>query len=331
MTPVPTPSHATAATGGPNPVPVPPFAWRQFAALTAGAVAVFLGLRQLPTGTNLNHMDFRVDAKGGRAIEFCDPSNPQFIPVVAVRSPVAMTLAPAAPAVAGQPVQAVVTLRTASGKAIAPEDLLVTHTRRLHLLLVDPTLADYQHLHPDPARIPGRWAFSFTPRRAGTYRVFADFTPAATARGLYASVDLEVAPSGGTSGAEATAAAESARWVSATEVEHHDHRFSLVVSPQPARAGQPIDLRFTVRRLDGADVGLGEVMGAYAHLVAFDAARSGFAHLHPVEEGMPRAPDPRAPGLSFKLTIPEPGAYTVWAQLNLRGREEFVPFALEVK
>ena len=133
-----------AAAGPGEPLPTVPFAWRQFAVITIAAVAIFLGLRLLPTGTNLNHMDFRVDAKGGQALEFCDPSNPQFIPVVAVRSPVDMALATEAPAVAGQRVRAVVTLRTASGKAIAPEDLLVTHTRRLHLLLVDPSLADYQ-------------------------------------------------------------------------------------------------------------------------------------------------------------------------------------------
>ena len=62
----------------------------QVAWITAAALAVFVGMRFLPTGTNLNHMDFRVS--GQNAIEFCDPSNPQFIPVVAVRSPVAMTV-----------------------------------------------------------------------------------------------------------------------------------------------------------------------------------------------------------------------------------------------
>ncbi len=36
-------------------------------------------------------MDFRV--QGGNVIEFCDPANPQFLPVVAVRSPVTLTVA----------------------------------------------------------------------------------------------------------------------------------------------------------------------------------------------------------------------------------------------
>ena len=48
-------------------------AWR-IAAITITAILLYAGFRLLPTGTNLNHMDFRVE--GGSSIEFCDPSNP---------------------------------------------------------------------------------------------------------------------------------------------------------------------------------------------------------------------------------------------------------------
>ncbi len=73
----------------------------QFWFITAAAIALFFTLRLLPTGTNLSHMDFRVDPKATNALEFCDPLNPQFIPVVAARSPVVMTVATTGPAVAG--------------------------------------------------------------------------------------------------------------------------------------------------------------------------------------------------------------------------------------
>jgi hypothetical protein len=71
-------------------------------------------------------------------------------------------------------------------------------------------------------------------------------------------------------------------------------------------------------------------MGAFAHLVAFDDQRSGFAHLHPVEADPLKPPHAQQPVLNFKLTIPEPGKYVIWAQVNLGGREEFVPFAAEI-
>src|SRR5207302_1876775 len=101
---------------------------KQLALITAGAIAVFALLRFLPTGTNLNHMDFRVNAKN--SIEFCDPLNPQFIPVVAVASPVTMTLTSVgAPPAPGAEARFTLMLKTASGKAIAPEDLVIAHTK----------------------------------------------------------------------------------------------------------------------------------------------------------------------------------------------------------
>lgn len=306
----PAPRVAASAEGG-----APPINRRQLAKITAVALAIFAGLRLLPTGTNLSHMDFRVDPKAGNAIEFCDPANPQFIPVVAARSPVVVRVRPEAPPQAGVPVSATIRLETASGKPIAPEDLLVTHTRPLHLLIVDPTLADYQHVHPEPAKERGTWRFGFTPRRSGTYRVFADFTPAATARGLYASADLAV-----------TGAPDAP-----PQVQSEGHRFTLTPA-EPPRAGKPIELRFAVARTDGGALTLHPVMGAYAHLVAFDEARSGFAHLHPTESDLSRAPDAKHPTLTFKLTIPRPGRYVVWAQVNLGGeRDTFVPFELAVR
>ena len=101
--------------------------WRQVAWITLAAAALFAMLRWLPTGTNLSHMDFRVEGKGGNAIEFCDPLNPQFIPVVAARSPVALTLEGPA-AAQGQRWEGSVWLRTASGKPVLPSDLLVTRS-----------------------------------------------------------------------------------------------------------------------------------------------------------------------------------------------------------
>lgn len=299
---------------------------RQVLLITAGAVAIFLIFRWLPTGTNLSHMDFRVDPRAKNAIEFCDPLNPQFIPVVTMRSPVTMTVRlPEQPA-AGRRVEGHLTLRTGSGKPIAPEDLQVMHTRKLHLLIVDPTLADYQHVHPEPSRTAGEWSFSFTPTRAGVYRVFADFTPSATLRGLYASSDVSVAGANAPPGIVTTAT--DRRLV--RPVERSGVRFALIPSAQPIRAGQPVGLKFSMSRADGGAVPLEPVMGAFAHLVAFDEARSGFAHLHPSETDLSKRPDATTPELNFKLTIPRAGRYVIWAQVDVEGREVFVPFWFEV-
>ena len=142
-------------------------AWRQAAFITLGAAAIYVGMRALPTGTNLHSGDFQVTGKG--ALEMCDPSNPQFIPVVAARSPVTMSVTP----VVGVEGKFLLHLATSSGQPIGPVDLAEVHTRKLHLLIVDPTLTDYQHVHPEPTREPGEWSFSFKPNYRATYRVFA--------------------------------------------------------------------------------------------------------------------------------------------------------------
>ncbi|HLP01879.1 MAG TPA: hypothetical protein VK163_07630 [Opitutaceae bacterium] len=290
--------------------------WWQVAVITAAALAAFWLVRRLPTGTNLGHMDFRV--AGGNGIELCDPANPQFLPVVDVPSPVRMTLVPTA----AEPRRAqpfVLTLRTASGKPIGPDDLAIAHTRKLHLLVVDPSLEEYHHVHPEAGERAGEWRFELTPSRGGLYRVFADFVPVATGRGLYAAAGFDVP---GEIGAPARQ--------EASRCERGGLRFALAAKPE-IRAREATELRLSVVAADGGAVSLEPVMGAFAHLVAFDELRRGFAHLHPNETDLSKVPDPRRPELRFKVMLPEPGLYVVWAQVNVAGRDVFAPFTIAVR
>lgn len=289
---------------------------RQIWFLTIGAVAVFALFRWMPTGTNLAHGDFTIE--GDNVLEFCDPAAPQFLPVTTVRSPVSLAVSPAA-AQTGRVADFTFKLTTSQGKPISPVDLLVAHTRKLHLMVVDPSLTDYQHVHPTPGAVPGEWNVSFAPRLAGAYRVFADFTPTATARGLYASVDIDVPGE-------------------PTTFDHRpqfhgiagDYQFELTFQGNGIRAREPTNLTLSIRPQSGEVVKLGEVMGAFAHLVAFDEERTGFAHLHPRETDLENPPDARAPDLHFQITIPAAGRYVIWAQIVLDGTETFVPFWFDV-
>jgi hypothetical protein len=290
---------------------------RQIAFLTAGAIALFIVVRRLPTGTNLAHVDFQVP--GGNSLQFCDPANPAFIPVIAVKSPVTMTLTTDIPPAPGRRMRVALVLQTASGKPIGPQDLLVTHTKLFHLMVVDPSLRDYQHIHPVPGLLPGEWNAEFAPRRAGRYRVFADFTPAATARGLYASADFAVPGQPDLPPAEDNWVYEADGW-----------RFTLTPDG-PLRARAVVNLALTVESIGKPrPVPLEPVMGAYAHLVAIDAARSGFAHLHPQQVDLSHRPDLLRPRLTFPIQIPEAGRFVIWSEVKIAGRERFAPFWFEV-
>ncbi len=290
--------------------------YSQIALITFAAIALYAGVRALPTGTNLHQGDF--DTRGQGMVELCDPTNPQFVAVTTARSPVTMTLSGDLPATPGRETRVTLALATSTGKPVGPNDLFVQHTRKLHLLVVDPTLRDYQHLHPEPGEKAGEWTFAFTPRLAGTYRVFADFVPVPTRRSLYAGAELPV-----------TGDVAVNPHVLSWDAEVDGYRFQLTPSA-PLRAGKAAELAFTVVRADGGPVPMEPVMDAYAHLVAFDLVPSGFAHLHPKESSLAALPDATKPKLTFQITIPDAGVYVIWAQVKLAGREVFAPFWFEV-
>jgi len=289
---------------------------RQLGLITLGAIALFIIVRLLPIGTNLGHGDFRV--AGGNVIEMCDPARPAFIPVVNVRSPVELRLEPDGTPQTGMPVRFKLRMNTISGKPVGPRDLVVSHTELLHLLVVDPSLGDYQHVHPRPGKEPGNWEFEMTPHRAGLYRVFADFVPIATGLGLYAHADFTVP---GEPGARIEPEA-------ATIIDGYRYEFTL--RGGELRAGRTAELDLGITAQDGGAVPLEPVMGAFAHVVAFDLDRNGFAHLHPMAVDPLAAPDANKPRLEFQVTIPKPGRYIVWGQVNMNGEDRFAPFSLEV-
>jgi hypothetical protein len=49
-----------------------------------------------------------------------------------------------------------------------------------------------------------------------------------------------------------------------------------------------------------------------------------------METDLSRRPDANRPELNFKVTIPRAGRYVIWSQVNLGGKETFVPFWFEV-
>ena len=103
-------------------------------------------------------------------------------------------------------------------------------------------------------------------------------------------------------------------------------RFKLTPGSEPIRARQVIDLRLEMERIGGGTVPLEVIMQAYAHLVAFDDQRSGYAHMHPLESDITQRPDPEHPVLTFKLRLPQSGRYVIWSEVQIAGRQVFAPF-----
>lgn len=225
-----------------------------------------------------------------------------------------------APLRVGVKVNAHLTLTNLRNEPITLDQLREVHTRKIHLLIIDGSLTDYHHEHPVPTAIPGRYDFSFTPQKPGTYRVWADVQPVETDVQEFA---MTVIP--------AATAAEPLQ----TEPDHLTNTINgLTYSIRfegPVKSGEPVQATLHIVNADGSGfTQLEPIMGAFAHIVAFREDRTTALHMHPETARPLTATDRGGPDLRFRFYAANPGFYRLFVQVLRDGAQEFVPFALNV-
>jgi hypothetical protein len=228
-----------------------------------------------------------------------------------------------APLQPGKRVTVTLTLKKNDGTPVTPRDLLLMHTEKIHLLIIDQSLSDYHHEHPQPLDTPGVYVFSLTPKMPGPYRIFADVVPAESSVQEYVVADLPSDIEGEpVTDRQTRLTGEAGRL-----------RFALTFDAKATdiRANRPIAGTLMVSTAQGKPFDqLQPVMGAFAHLVAFNEDRKTVLHIHP-EGPEPKDPEARGgPALKFKLYAPRPGFYRLYAQLQIKGAPVFVPFNLRI-
>ena len=215
----------------------------------------------------------------------------------------------------GESVSVDLILETQGGAAIASHELAKTHTKKMHLMLIDASLEDYHHVHPDAVDLNGRYRFSFFPRRPGSYRAFAEIVPLRTRRQMIATSMFAV------SGTSIKAKFEDSRTSLSDGV-----RFSLRGIPNKLYAGNDYKINLDVSNENGSALQLEDIMGAHGHMVAFDKAGRGFAHMHPTSSVIGAVKSDEL--LSFLFNVPNPGWYRLFAQVKVKGNEVFGRFDL---
>lgn len=239
-----------------------------------------------------------------------------------------LTASAATPPIAGQESRVKVRLAWKDGTPVTDGDLLIAHTQRIHLLVINPTLNDYHHEHPTATGVPGEYEFTFMPRESSSYRVFANVVPAATGIQEYITTDLP--GDNVSSGQDVTAILREARG----EAEADGLRFRLAVGESDGatlHAGQAQILRVTVTGKDGQPIlRLEPVMNAFAHLVGFYEDGRTMLHLHPAG---PDVEDPTlrgGPTLEFRFYPPKPGFIRLYCQVSVGGKTIYAPFGVNV-
>ena len=139
-------------------------------------------------------------------------------------------------------------------------DLEETHTRKIHLLITEPTETDYHHEHPEPLG-NGEYSFSFTPALPGIYRVWADLKPVRTHVQQFSIADI---PASTHAGRLLPDEAEN------RHAEVNGYKFDLTFAKPMLQAKDTVAGNLRVLDSSGKPCDkLEVVMGAFGHLVGF--------------------------------------------------------------
>ena len=218
----------------------------------------------------------------------------------------------------GAPVTVTLHFRDGAGAPLGPDQLQTVHEMRLHVLVVDPSLVDYSHVHPQPLATKGDWQFQFTPGHDRPYRLWLDATPAGGKQG-YTVVTLNE---------DAATVPFERRLATQASAGGIEARLSF---DAPLVAGETAAGRIELSRGGKPFTALEPVMGAYAHVVGIAQDWRGIAHVHPM------GPEPHAPGdrggptLRFHLEPAQPGFLALHVQVRVDGRDVYLPFGVDVQ
>lgn len=220
-------------------------------------------------------------------------------------------------------VQAVTLMLTdaKTGAPIGPNDLEIAHTKKLHLLIIDESLTDYQHIHPVPGAKPGEWTFNFAPKFARTYRVWSD-TKRNGADQEYVFADL---PAG-----SQKAPAPDAKPVASAEL--NGLKFSLSFDG-PVKAGEGVmgSVAVVDAKTGKPFTQLQPIMGAFGHVVAFSRDWGSIEHVHPLGDEPTKDTDRSGPVIGFHMEPQNAGVLKIFVQILGSGKETIVPFTVNVE
>jgi hypothetical protein len=232
----------------------------------------------------------------------------------------ALTVLSPGPLKAGQPAQIAVRLTNKqSGKPVTAADLELAHTKKVHLLIVDPSLSDYHHEHPVETE-PGVWSFAFTPRAGGEYVVFADLLPTATSVQEYAR---------GTVSVSGTPRSFDQKPTQSVAVDGYRFDMQIEGGKIPLDGGAMVKVSLT--KPDGSPAkNLEPLMGAFAHGVGFTPDLKTVLHVHPLGEEPTNDSQRGGSELQFHIAPAAAGYYRFYVQVQIDGKDRFAGFGINV-
>ncbi len=238
-------------------------------------------------------------------------------PHASSRTGTEVELVHASKTIAGRPMELVFQLRDrTSGKLLCADDLAITHTEKLHTMVIDHSLNDYHHLHPRYDKNTGFFHAYFTPRTHHPYHLWHDFTRQHQHEPTYVRNEIP----------GSRIIAPAAVITHESHAEAKDIRADINLS-SPLKSGTETIMELRLLDQNGAMLrDLEPVMGAFGHLVGFSKDGRHFIHCHPLGEE-PMSADDRAAGmLRFHVNPTHAGATKFFLQIKRNGHDIAIPF-----
>lgn len=235
-------------------------------------------------------------------------------------SPTLTVKAIAPPLVSNQTVQVDLRVRDAKGAGVGSLQLMEMHTRRLHALVIDPSLEDYHHEHPITSGRPGDFVFVMTPRLSGDYLMWLDVTPLATGRNEAPQAVIGKGPVLTRPIAKVTRMSSMADgW-----------KFDLRLDRRKVIAGETVNARLRVTDPEGRPCfALEPLMGSFAHIVGFLDDRNTMIHVHSHGEP-PHELSRSGPEVPFRFVVPKSGFLKLFVQTQVNGNVMLAKFGFPV-
>lgn len=205
---------------------------------------------------------------------------------------------------------------------ITNNDLKEAHTKKVHQLIIDDSLVDYHHIHPEALKQPGAYQFKWQPKAKRNYKLWANLVPVDTNEQQYVPFDLIKD--------DKTKAIIDKK--TSMESTMEEYIFKLSFDKDKLVTGKATMGKITVTNAKGEQVKtLEPVMAAYAHIVGFSEDLKSVIHIHPMGVEPTKDTDRGGPELDFHLETSSPGFVKLFAQVKLGGKELFVPFGLNIE
>ena len=226
------------------------------------------------------------------------------------------------PLVQGQPLVVKFRLKAfRERRYLTMADLKEVHTKKIHVLMADQTLTDYQHLHPTPDPTdPEMFTYTITPHKLGAYRVWVDIT---LNDGTHEIIPSYIRGNARTDGVV-------------------DRQIVMTTQQGDIKATlkfEPVSLVLSEAAVGTLDITDGNgkplhdlepIMGAFGHIVAINEDRKTLAHVHPMGDE-PTDPEQRGVSpLTFHLEPNAAGITKIFAQIRRGGSDYTLPFSVQV-